>query len=88
MPAHAQDAPTEQEAPTDVEAMDTLAPDCVDRNLYSAGFVMLTNQCSTAQDVKVVISMGFDSNCLYLAPGDTRQVDIPLFGSYDKTVTC
>lgn len=67
---------------------ETFAPSCVDRTVYSAGFVMLTNNCSTAQNVKVIVRNGFDSNCLYLKKGDIREVRFGLFGSYHKTIRC
>ncbi|GAB3743270.1 hypothetical protein [Nocardiopsis nanhaiensis] len=77
-PALAQDT-TDETAPegtaetvTETETM-SLAPDCVDRTWYSAGFAFVKNNCSTTQNVKVVMRYAGDSPCTELAPGESFE---------------
>jgi hypothetical protein len=51
-------------------------------------WIELTNNCSTTEKVKIVISWGGDGDCWTLRPGAGRSWTYDGLGDYDKTVLC
>ncbi|MEV6350416.1 hypothetical protein [Actinoplanes sp. NPDC051851] len=72
----------------------TTAPSCVSRSISETNSeagslytVHLANGCGSTQKVKVIVSLGFDSDCYTMANGSTKDFSFGI-GSYEKTVTC
>ncbi|NEB81883.1 alpha-amylase [Streptomyces sp. SID14478] len=64
------------------------APACVKRDVIKhRKYVKVTNNCSEAMHVKVVIDWGNDSPCLTYQPGEQWEWNWGR-GSYGKVVTC
>ncbi|MEV1023045.1 hypothetical protein [Streptomyces sp. NPDC050264] len=64
------------------------APACVKRDVIKhRKYVKVTNNCSEAMHLKVVIDWGNDSPCLTYQPGEQWEWNWGR-GSYGKVVTC
>ncbi|MFI0240442.1 hypothetical protein [Streptomyces sp. NPDC016845] len=64
------------------------APACVKRDVVKhRKYVKVTNNCSEAMHLKVVIDWGNDSPCLTYQPGEQWEWNWGR-GSYGKVVTC
>jgi hypothetical protein len=65
-------------------------PSCVSVDVRSFNHVIMYNNCSTSQKLKVVWSYARDSGCFTVASGGSKDVNAynqPL-AQYDKVVTC
>ncbi|MEU0884355.1 hypothetical protein ABZ345_37675 [Lentzea sp. NPDC005914] len=69
------------------------APSCINRQVIQWYSVILTNNCPQGAGyyLKVIFDNAPDSNCFWLASGDSRRVDgdrrFPLI-QYSRTVIC
>jgi len=71
------------------------APACIARPVHylsvpplTEGWVDLTNNCGKTMHVKVVLSLGGDTDCMTMKAGATKQVTWWLPTDYDYTITC
>ncbi|GAB1642777.1 hypothetical protein KRMM14A1259_32000 [Krasilnikovia sp. MM14-A1259] len=65
-------------------------PGCVSVDVRSFNHVIMHNNCSTSQKLRVVWSYARDSGCFTVASGGSKDVNAynqPL-AQYDKVVTC
>ncbi|MFY1617448.1 hypothetical protein [Micromonospora sp. WMMD736] len=65
-------------------------PSCVSVDVRSFNHVIMYNNCSSSQKLKVVWSYARDSGCFTVAAGGSKDVNAynqPL-AQYDKVVTC
>lgn len=77
-------------ANADVAAQGTV-PSCVRFTLQDGGFtdrITLRNKCKRAKRVKVILAHKRDSDCLYLAAGETRYHTWSYPGRFDGLRTC
>ncbi len=65
-------------------------PACVSVDVRSFNHVVMYNNCSTSQRLRVVWNNARDSGCFTVASGASKDVNAynQPFASYDKVVTC
>ena len=67
----------------------TIAPSCLSRDLNESDrLLQVENNCSTTQNVKVIIAFGPDFSCVSITPGHFRSFLWNSPGRFDSLVLC